>query len=46
MHHAEIFVCAYVLRQYEYIARILSLHGISKTIVLDHGPQFVSKVWE
>jgi hypothetical protein len=26
-----------------YIARILSLHGISKTIVSDHGPQFVSK---
>jgi hypothetical protein len=26
-----------------HIARILSLHGISKTIVLDRGPQFVSK---
>jgi hypothetical protein len=29
-----------------YIARILSLHGVPKTIVLDHGPQFVSKFWE
>jgi hypothetical protein len=26
-----------------YIARILSLHGVPKTIVLDRGPQFVSK---
>jgi hypothetical protein len=26
-----------------YIARILSLHGVLKTIVLDRGPQFVSK---
>jgi transposase InsO family protein len=29
-----------------YIARILSLHGIPKTIVSDRGPQFVSKFWE
>jgi hypothetical protein len=29
-----------------YIARILSLHGIPKTIVSDWGPQFVSKFWE
>jgi hypothetical protein len=29
-----------------YIACILSLHGISKTIVSDRGPQFVSKFWE
>jgi hypothetical protein len=29
-----------------YIARILSLHGVSKTIVLDRGPQFVSNFWE
>jgi hypothetical protein len=29
-----------------YIARILSLHGVSKTIVSDHGPQFVAKFWE
>jgi hypothetical protein len=28
-----------------YIARILSLHGIPKTIVSDRGPQFVSKFW-
>jgi hypothetical protein len=28
------------------IAPILSLHGIPKTIVSDHGPQFVSKFWE
>jgi hypothetical protein len=29
-----------------YIGRILSLHGIPKTIVSDRGPQFVSKFWE
>jgi transposase InsO family protein len=29
-----------------YITRILSLHGVSKTIVSDRGPQFVSKFWE
>jgi hypothetical protein len=29
-----------------YIARILSLHGVQKSIVSDHGPQFVSKFWE
>jgi transposase InsO family protein len=28
-----------------YIARILSLHGVPKTIVSDQGPQFVSKFW-
>jgi hypothetical protein len=29
-----------------YIAHILSLHGVPKTIVSDQGPQFVSKFWE
>jgi hypothetical protein len=29
-----------------YIACILSLHGVPKTIVSDRGPQFVSKFWE
>jgi hypothetical protein len=29
-----------------YITRILSLHGIPKTIVSDYRPQFVSKFWE
>jgi hypothetical protein len=29
-----------------YIARVLSLHGVLKTIVSDRGPQFVSKFWE
>jgi hypothetical protein len=29
-----------------YVARILSLHGVPKTIVSDRGPQFVSKFWE
>jgi hypothetical protein len=29
-----------------YISRILSFHGVPKTIVSDHGPQFVSKFWE
>jgi hypothetical protein len=28
-----------------YIARILSLHGVPKTIVSNRGPQFVSKFW-
>jgi hypothetical protein len=28
-----------------YIARILSLHEVPKTIVSDRGPQFVSKFW-
>ena len=28
------------------IARILSLHGVPKTIVSDHELQFVSKFWE
>jgi hypothetical protein len=28
-----------------YVARILSLHGIPKTIVSNQGPQFVSKFW-
>jgi hypothetical protein len=28
-----------------YIANILSLHGIPKTIISDCGPQFVSKYW-
>ena len=29
-----------------YIARILSLHGVLKTMVSDRGSQFVSKFWE
>jgi transposase InsO family protein len=29
-----------------YIARILRLHGVPKTIVSDRGPQFISKFWE
>jgi hypothetical protein len=29
-----------------YIARILSLHGVPKTIVSDHRPLLVSKFWE
>jgi hypothetical protein len=29
-----------------YIARILSLHGVPKTIVSDRGPQFVAMFWE
>jgi transposase InsO family protein len=29
-----------------YIARILSLHGVPKTIISDRGPQFVAKFWE
>jgi hypothetical protein len=29
-----------------YITRILSLHGVPKTIVSDREPQFVSKFWE
>jgi transposase InsO family protein len=29
-----------------YIAHILGLHGVPKTIVSDRGPQFVAKFWE
>jgi hypothetical protein len=29
-----------------YIAHILSLHGVPKTIVSNRGPQFVFKFWE
>jgi hypothetical protein len=29
-----------------YIARIVNLHGVPKTIVSDRRPQFVSKFWE
>jgi hypothetical protein len=29
-----------------YVAHILSLHGVPKTIVSDRGHQFVSKFWE
>jgi hypothetical protein len=29
-----------------YIARILSVHGVPKTILSDRGPQFVFKFWE
>jgi hypothetical protein len=29
-----------------YIACILSLHGVPKTIMSDRGPQFVAKFWE
>jgi hypothetical protein len=34
-----------VLYAHLYIARILSLHRVSKTIVSDRGPQFVFKFW-
>jgi hypothetical protein len=29
-----------------YIAQIVRLHGIPKTIVLDRGPQFIAHFWE
>jgi hypothetical protein len=29
-----------------YISRILSLHGVPKTIIFDRGPQFISQFWE
>jgi hypothetical protein len=29
-----------------YVSRILSLHGVPRTIVSDRGPQFISKFWE
>jgi hypothetical protein len=29
-----------------YIARNVSFHGVSKTIISDRGPQFVAKFWE
>ena len=38
----------YPARKYAelYIARIVSLHGVPKTITSDRGPQFVSRFWE
>ena len=36
----DIYLCGVVH------CRILSLHGVPKTIVSDRGPQFVSKFWE
>jgi hypothetical protein len=29
-----------------YIARILYLHGVPKTIISDRGPQFIARFWE
>jgi IS30 family transposase len=29
-----------------YVARVMSLHGIPKTIVIDRGTQFVSQFWK
>src|SRR6185312_8564297 len=29
-----------------YISRILSLHGVPRTIISDHGAQFVARFWE
>jgi protoheme ferro-lyase len=29
-----------------YIARIMCLHGVPKTIIFDQGPQFVARFWE
>ena len=29
-----------------YVARIVSLHGVPKTITSDSGPQFMSHFWE
>jgi hypothetical protein len=29
-----------------YIARVLCLHGVQKTIISDRGSQFVTRFWE
>jgi hypothetical protein len=29
-----------------YIARVLSLHGVPKTIISDRGSQFIARFWE
>ena len=29
-----------------YIARVVSLHGVPKTIISDRGSQFVARFWE
>ena len=29
-----------------YLAQIVCLHGVLKTIVLDRGPQFTSQFWD
>ena len=39
---------AYPISKYAelYLARIVCLHGVPKTIVLDSGPQFTSQFWD
>jgi hypothetical protein len=39
---------AYKVQKYAeiYIARVLCLHGVSKTIISDRGLQFVAHFWE
>jgi hypothetical protein len=39
---------AYRVEKYAeiYIARVLYLHGVSKTIISDRGSQFVARFWE
>ena len=29
-----------------YISRIMSLHGVPRTIILDRGAQFIARFWE
>ena len=38
----------YLTKQYAelYMNRILSLHGVPKTIISDHGTQFIARFWE
>ena len=38
----------YSVKQYVelYISRILCLHGVLNTIILDRGPQFIARFWE
>ena len=39
---------SYTARQYAqlYLDRIVSLHGIPKTIISDRGAQFIARFWE
>jgi hypothetical protein len=46
-HFILVHTC-YNIQKYDevYIARVLCLHGVPKTIISDRGSQFVARFWE